>query len=61
MEKYKWDSSYEWLIEKVQKTDDVTELKSILFEIIPKIDVDEIQFIFQNEMDEDGYFDKIEE
>lgn len=57
---YKWDNAYEWLVDKAKSVNDIVELKSILFKLIPKIpDSDTIQNLFENEMDEDGYFDEM--
>jgi hypothetical protein len=60
MKKYKWNNPYEWLNEKILKSNEI-ELRSICFELILGIDADAIQDKFQSDMDKDGYFDKITE
>ena len=57
--KYRWDTPTEWLIEKIEDSNDMTKIISICFELIEHVDTDIIQDIFQDEMDEDGYFDEI--
>jgi len=63
MATYKWDSPAEWLDKKIQKlsdSGDVTGLCQILRDILPNIDNDIIQNIYQEEMDEDGYFEDLD-
>lgn len=59
MSKYKYEHPYEWLREYVSNIKDEQTLKSIIFSLMSKCDGDMIQDIFQNEMDNDGYFDEI--
>jgi hypothetical protein len=57
MPKYKWDSPQEWLTGKINATDDVSVLRSIMTSVIDRLDSDQIQDVFQSEMDKDGYFE----
>jgi len=57
--KYRWDTPTEWLTEKIENSNDMTKIISICYELIEHVDTDIIQDIFQDEMDEDGYFDEI--
>jgi hypothetical protein len=62
--KYKYESPHEWLSEKVTQayqSGNSSYLAGLLNDIIPKLDGDTIQDIFQDEMDGDGYFDEITE
>jgi len=56
MTKYKWSSPQEWLQQKIAATDDIGKLRGIVTSVVDKLDSDEIQDVFQAEMDEDGYF-----
>lgn len=59
MSNYRWDSASEWLLEKVrEKSDDPSYLMGVIDCLIDKVDSDDIQDIFQSEMDEDGYFNE---
>ena len=59
MGKYKYNSPYEWLNERIIKADE-KELRVIAHELTTKINADDIQDLFQSEMDADGYFEEIE-
>ena len=54
MAKYKWDYPKEWLEEKIQKGEFSSD--EVLNDILSFVDNDTIQDIYQDEMDEDGYF-----
>ena len=56
---YKWNNPHEWLAAKVEKIEDINEVKNILHELSLKIDGDTSQWLFQKEMDQDGYFKKV--
>ena len=58
MAKYKWEFPGEWLQEKIQGWDEA-ELRSALLCMLDRMDNDDIQDIFQTEMDQDGYFEEI--
>ena len=59
VKKYKWNSAHEWLLDAMEKWD-INQLKCEFREIMMKMDSDEIQDIYQSDMDADGYFDEIE-
>ncbi len=52
----KWDCPHEWLLEKIETTGE-QELLSISRKIGMKLSHDDIQELFQDEMDDDGYFE----
>lgn len=58
MPKYKWETPYEWLMDKVNDMSE-QDLKNTVLNIARKCDSDTLQDIFESDMDEDGYFDKI--
>jgi hypothetical protein len=58
---YKWDSPQEWLASLIQtriKANDHEGVSELLMAIVNsgKLDSDDLQDIFQSDMDEDGYF-----
>ncbi len=55
---YKWSSPRAWLIDRIN-TLDKYELLSVIFELLAFVDSDDIQFLYQDKMDADGYFDPI--
>jgi len=55
--KYKWSHPGEWLLDKINNTEDVAELRSIARSCVDALDSDKIQDIFQSEMNNDGYFE----
>lgn len=57
MAKYKWDNPTEWLLEKMADWDN-EECRHALERLIERMDFDTIQDLFQDEMDEDGYFEE---
>ena len=58
--KYKWSSPGDWLMQKAYEWDEAT-LRDEFKRLIPELDSDLIQDIFQQDMFEDGYFDEIKE
>ncbi len=54
---YRYESPHCWLADKIRRIDDLAELKSMLTSIFEKIDPEDIQDVFQTDMDADGYFD----
>lgn len=54
---YKWDSPLEWLIEKADQWD-TAQLKSELLTLARRLDSDQLQDEYQNNMADDGYFKK---
>jgi len=59
MNKYKYNSVYEWLNERIINADE-KELRYIAHELSRKVNPDDIQDLFQNEMEEDGYFEELQ-
>jgi len=59
MNKYKYNSVYEWFNEKIINADE-KELRHIAHELSRKVNPDDIQDLFQNEMEEDGYFEELQ-
>jgi len=55
MKNYKWDTPLEWLSSASQGWDR-SQLRNAMLLIAEKCDPDELQDMFQQEMDEDGYF-----
>lgn len=58
MARYKWDNPAEWLSEKAQSWGE-DALRAALNELARHVDFDDIQDIFQDEMDADGYFKEL--
>lgn len=56
---YRWPTVFDWLRDKSEQMDR-DELRSALMQVAVKCDPDEIQDIFESEMDNDGYFDEKE-
>ena len=56
--KYKWESAREWLDQKVQSGDEQF-VRGVYNSIIDKLDEDDIQEVFREEMNGDGFFDKV--
>jgi hypothetical protein len=54
--KLKWQSPYEWLDWKLGQETDLVHLRNIIHILAGRLGADDIQDIFQGEMDEDGYF-----
>lgn len=57
--KYRWSNPHEWLQEAVAKKQINTN--DLLTLINQSVDGDQIQDLFQNDMDKDGYFDEVKE
>ncbi len=55
---FKWVHPYEWLAEKISKEENISEVKAICFEMAKQLGGEEIQDIFEKEMDQDGYFEE---
>lgn len=57
MPRYRWNSPQEWLAWKTQEqSEDLPFLRGLIVSLLDKIDPEDVQEIFQQEMDEDGYF-----
>lgn len=59
-EDYRWAGPHEWLAEKAT-SDDPVYVRGLLNSLLRYIDAEDIQEIFQAEMDADGYFDSLGE
>lgn len=58
---YRWQHPHEWLAEWVEEVYKETELRWIIGQLASKVDPDSIQDLFQEEMDEQGYFEELDE
>ncbi len=58
MKIYKWDNPLEWL-SSASKEWDTAQLRNAILLVAEQCDSDAIQDIFQQEMNEDGYFTPI--
>jgi hypothetical protein len=56
MPRYKWDSPLDWLMEKAGSWDIQTLYNEFSAVVQTKLDSDQIQDLYQKEMQEDGYF-----
>lgn len=54
-QKYKWDSPQEWLIEYAGKLN-AGELFNEFTVLVQQMDADQIQDLYQSDMERDGYF-----
>lgn len=61
MPKYKWDNPTEWLSEQIDSCENFHELRSYANALLSLVDNDQIQDLFQAEMDADGYFAEVAE
>lgn len=60
---YKWANPNDWFrshINKLEARSDCERLAGIIWILLTAIDDEEIQELFQEEMDQDGYFDAID-
>ena len=58
---YRWDSVYKWLAYSVTEKWDAARTRVELLEIAAKCDPDDLQDLFQADMEEDGYFDEVDQ
>lgn len=56
---YRWNSPHEWLLDTILDADKA-ELRGIIQNLITKLDADEIQDLFESQMEGDLYFDPFE-
>ena len=56
---YKWSHPAEWLIERIQN-DTASRVREYAVALLGMVDADQIQDVFQSEMDSDGYFTQLE-
>ena len=59
--KYKWDSPGEWLLEQIDASWTPEQVQSCARLLAHHVDSDTIQDIFQGDMEDDEYFEPIEE
>lgn len=62
MSKYRWETPHDWIWEKIAEGEFTAY--EVLQDVLPKMDSDDLQDIYQEEMDKDGYFndlDKVKE
>lgn len=53
---YRWESPFRWLLETTQDWDK-KQLRDALYALAERVDADELQDVFDNEMYNDGYFE----
>ncbi len=58
MSKYRWSNPIEWLAYKIKEDWTAAESRSAFIDVLGKVGSDDIQDLFQTEMDGDGYFKK---
>ena len=58
---HRWTSPHDWLFDKIRDTDDADELRCYAYALLRKLDADQVQDLFQAEMDEDEDEDDDEE
>ena len=56
---YKWASAHEWLQHHLFGIGPAERLREVAMQLANQLDADEIQDLFQNEMDADGYFEQL--
>jgi mRNA deadenylase 3'-5' endonuclease subunit Ccr4 len=54
---YKWDNPQHWLNDKAGEWDR-EKLYNALIHLTQRVDLEEIQSYYQDEMDQDGYFEE---
>ena len=57
---YKWDSAHEWLVHKAPQWDH-DELLRTFYQVVKLLDGAQIEDLFQDEMELDGYFNEVED
>lgn len=57
---YRWKNPHHWLMDKMREANG-GQLLNITVALLRMVDADQIQDRFEREMDEDGYFDEVEE
>jgi hypothetical protein len=56
----KWDSAHEWLVRKAS-TWDHDELLRTFYQVVKLLDGAQIEDLFEDEMEIDGYFDEVKD
>lgn len=57
--KYRWSHPIEWLEEKLNGLSEPNKLHEFAIAMMSKLDSDDIQDLFQSDMEADGYFEPI--
>ena len=57
---HKWDSAHEWLVRKAPTWDHDTLLRTF-YQVVKLLDCAQIEDLFQDEMELDGYFDEVKD
>lgn len=60
IKKYPWANPQDWLMDKINHEWNEQEKAEAFISVVGLLDADDIQNLFQGEMDMDGYFDPIE-
>lgn len=55
---HKFSSPINWLHQKITTSTDLAEVKAHAMTLLHMVDNDQVQDIYQREMDLDGYFEK---
>ena len=58
MSHYRWSNPIDWLIWKVKSMDE-NELRAEIINLAQELDPDTVQDLYQIEMEQDGYFEKL--
>jgi len=62
MASYKWETPYDWFQSYVNaRAEDPQALRSLLLVVAQKLDSDDLQELFQPDMDADGFFENLDE
>ena len=56
---HRWESPHQWARNKLLNTNDPAILRGYANALLLHLDADQVQNLFQREMDEDGYFKKM--
>jgi hypothetical protein len=62
--KYRWENPHEWLLDRIARAAEDGDNGWLLAAVrlmASRLDADDVQDLFQTEMDEDGYFEGEEE
>ena len=54
--RYRWAYPSDWLNDKIASSDDVVFLRGVIDSLMSNLPEDDLQDLFQTEMDADGYF-----
>lgn len=56
---YKWANPHEWFLVWIEQETDPVKLRAQLRFVAGRLHSDQIQDLFQSEMEEDGYFEEV--